>query len=220
MTRLLGADELEAASQALLTGKIVVFPTDTVYGVGALATDEAAVRALFAAKGREFRVPLPVMVAQPEHIIPIATPTPEFWRLAEHFWPGPLTLILARTSALPDLVTSGGDTVGLRIPDHALALELLRQVDRPLAVTSANLSGQPPALTAQEAWDQLAGRVEWIVDGGPAPGGRPSTVLDLTSSPPHVLRPGPISAEMIAAIVGRITFGTEERTSDGKMMSG
>jgi L-threonylcarbamoyladenylate synthase len=131
------------------------------------------------------------------------------------FWPGPLTIILPKTSALPDIVTAGGDTVGLRIPDHPLALELLRLVAAPLAVTSANRSGQPPARTATDARAQLDGRVSLIVDGGPAPGGQPSTVLDLMAEPPRILRPGPITAAAIADAFGDYNvMSNEGRVSD------
>ena len=160
-------------------------------------------RALYAAKGRDFGVALPVMVASPDLVAEVAHPLPGFARLAARFWPGPLTIVLPKTPTLPDLVTAGRDTVGLRIPDHPLALELLRAVGMPLAVTSANRSGQPPAQTAAEALAQLAGRVHIILDGGPAPGGRASTVLDLTSDPPRVLRPGPITAAELTEALGR-----------------
>lgn len=194
-TPVIPAAQIETAVSTLLQGQVVVFPTDTVYGMAALATDPNAVAFLFATKNRPPDMALPVMVADIEQVSAIARPTPLFRTLAQRFWPGPLTLILPKTSVLPDIVTSGRPTVGLRIPDHPLALALLRAVAQPLAVTSANLSGQPPARTATEARAQLAGRVSMIVDGGPAPGGQPSTVLDLTQSPPVILRPGPITWE-------------------------
>jgi L-threonylcarbamoyladenylate synthase len=121
--------------------------------------------------------------------------------LTDAFWPGPLTIILPKRETLPAIVTAGGDTVALRIPDHPVALELLRLVDAPLAVTSANLSGQPPARTAQEARTQLDGRVDAIVDGGVAPGGEPSTLLDLTRSPCVILRRGPVTEARIRAVL-------------------
>ncbi len=205
MTSFISANDLHLAMRALLNGQLVVFPTDTVYGVAALAQDEAAVRLLYQAKSRPDHMAIPVMVASP-HLVPaIALPQPGFWTLAERFWPGPLTIILPKTVTLPDIVTAGGDTVGLRIPDHPIALALLRLVNAPLAVTSANRSGQPPARTATEARAQLNGRVNIIVDGGLAPGGHPSTVLDLTSEPPRILRPGPITAAAIANVIAKPT---------------
>ena len=197
MTRVLSPEALEKAVQALLEGGLVVFPTDTVYGVAALARDAGAVTRIYEAKQRPRHMAIPVMVADPEGVLEIARPLHGFWSLAEAFWPGPLTIILPRTEALPAIVTAGGDTVALRIPDHPLALALLRLVNEPLAVTSANLSGQPPAHTAYQALVQLDHRVDAIVDGGPAPGGLPSTIIDLTSSLPKVLRSGPISHQQL-----------------------
>ncbi|MCO6450691.1 MAG: threonylcarbamoyl-AMP synthase [Caldilineales bacterium] len=203
-TQILHPSQIGLAVDALRAGDLVVFPTDTVYGVAALAQNEHAVIRLFAAKGRDFKVALPVMVADIALVGGVARPLPGFLELAQAFWPGPLTIVLPRLPSIPDLVT-GGDTVGLRIPDHPLALELLRLVDAPLAVTSANRSGEPPARTAEEARAQLEGRVEVIVDGGTAPGGQASTVLDLTQSPPKIVRPGPITADQILAIIGEVT---------------
>jgi len=200
-TSCISPDDLYLAIRALHSGQLVVFPTDTVYGVAALAQDEAAVRLLYQAKSRPDHMALPVMVASPDLIPAIALPQPVFWTLAARFWPGPLTIILSKTPSLPGIVTAGGDTVGLRIPDHPLVLDLLRLVDAPLAVTSANRSGQAPARTATEAREQLDGRVSIIVDGGPTPGSQPSTVLDLTSAPPRILRPGPITASAIATVI-------------------
>ena len=201
MTSFISANDLHLAVRTLRSGQLVVFPTDTVYGVAALAQDEAAVQSLYQAKSRPDHMAIPVMVASP-HLVPtIALPQPGFWALTERFWPGPLTIILPKTASLPGIVTTGGNTVGLRIPDHPIALDLLRLVDAPLAVTSANRSGQPPARTAEEARAQLDGRVSIVVDGGLTPGGQPSTVLDLTSIPPRILRPGPIAATAIVEVL-------------------
>ncbi len=201
MTRVIPPDAFDEAVQALRRGQLVVFPTDTVYGVAALAENAEAVARIYAAKNRSRHMAIPVMVAEPDRVTDVARPLPGFWALADAFWPGPLTIILPKTEALPSIVTAGGDTVALRIPDHPLALALLRAVNRPLAVTSANRSGQPPALTAQEARYQLEGRVDVILDGGRAPGGQPSTILDLTSEPPKILRPGPITWPQIAEVL-------------------
>lgn len=200
-TRLLQPEQLEVAIRVLENGGLVVFPTDTVYGVGALAEDAHAVARIYAAKNRPRHLAIPVMVAEPNRVTAVARPLPGFGSLAHAFWPGPLTIILPKTDALPPMVTAGGDTVALRIPDHPLALALLRTIDRPLAVTSANLSGQPPALVAKDAWAQLHGRVEAIIDGGRAPGGQPSTIIDLTQTPPRILRAGPLTTEDIRSIL-------------------
>jgi len=200
-TRLIQPDQLQDAVRILLQGGLVVFPTDTVYGVAALAEDARAVARIYEAKQRPRHMPIPVMVADPDGVMEVARPLAGFWPLAEAFWPGPLTIILPRTEALPAIVTAGGDTVALRIPDHPLALALLRSVDAPLAVTSANLSGQPPARTAHEALAQLNHRVNAIVDGGATPGGLPSTIVDLTCSPPKIRRSGPISHQQLQKIL-------------------
>ena len=158
--QLLSDSQISLAAATLREGGLAVFPTDTVYGVAALARDEDAVARLFAAKGRDFRVALPVMVATVAGVNEVARVLPGFVELAEAFWPGPLTLVLPKLPVIPDLVTGGGDTVGLRIPDHPLALELLRLVDAPLAVTSANRSGHAPAAQPRKPGTSLA--VGWM----------------------------------------------------------
>jgi L-threonylcarbamoyladenylate synthase len=202
MTLLLLPESIERIVQSLCEKRLAVFPTDTVYGIGCLAEDESAVAALYKAKGRDFRAALPVMVASAGQVGQVARPLPALERLAERFWPGPLTIILPKQPWLPLLVTAGGDTVGVRVPDHPLALAILQQVGRPLAVSSANLSGQPPARTVAHALAQLDGRVDVIMDGGEAPGGQASTVLDLTTDPPRILRQGPAPADEIADCLG------------------
>ena len=200
-TRIIPPSQLDTAIDILREGGLVVFPTDTVYGVAALARDAAAVAAIYRAKQRPSNMPIPVMVGDPMAVSEIAIPAPGFRELADAFWPGPLTIILPRRATLPDIVTAGGDTVALRIPDHPLVLALLRVLNEPLAVTSANRSGHPPALTADDARVQLDGRVEAIIDGGPAPGGLPSTIIDLTRTPPQILRRGPVTEAQIRAIL-------------------
>jgi len=200
-TRIIPPSQLDTAIDILREGGLVVFPTDTVYGVAALARDAAAVAAIYRAKQRPSNMPIPVMVGDPMAVSEIAIPAPGFRDLADAFWPGPLTIILPRRATLPDIVTAGGDTVALRIPDHPLVLALLRVLNEPLAVTSANRSGHPPALTADDARVQLDGRVEAIIDGGPAPGGLPSTIIDLTRTPPQILRRGPVTEAQIRAIL-------------------
>ncbi len=193
----------EDAVHILLEGGLVVFPTDTVYGVAASALSPEAVARIYEAKERPRTMAIPVMVATPEQVLEVAHSQPGFWSLAQVFWPGPLTIILPKIHRLPPIVTAGGDTVALRIPDHPLALQLLAAVGIPLAVTSANRSGESPARTAQEAWEQLNGRVDVILDGGPAPGGQPSTILDLTHSPPRILREGPITLADIQRVLSQ-----------------
>jgi len=202
-TDIISAAQLTEAITALRHGWIVAFPTDTLYGVACLAQNEEAVRRLFLAKERAMDVALPVMIATHEMVGYIAEPLPGFVELTQQFWPGPLTLVLPKKPVLPDIVTGGLPSLGLRIPDHDLTLEVLRQVDVPLAVSSANRSGQPPARNAEQAWNQLKGRVHLIVDGGETPGKMPSTVLDLTTELPTILRAGAISADALSAILDR-----------------
>ncbi len=209
MTRIILPHDLDSIVQSLYEERVVVFPTETVYGIACLAESEKAVRDLFAAKGRDFSAALPVMIAEAARLDRVARPLPGLDRLAERFWPGPLTIVLPRQPWLPAPVTANGATVGVRIPDHPLALAILRQVAKPLAVSSANLSGQPPALNATQALAQLAGRVDLILDGGDAPGGQASTVIDLTTDPPAILRAGPITAGALMDVLGR-TLAAQE----------
>jgi|YNPNPStandDraft_1061719.scaffolds.fasta_scaffold06891_3 L-threonylcarbamoyladenylate synthase len=194
---------LARAVQLLRAGELVAFPTDTVYGVGALAWDGKAVARLYAAKLRPADKAIPILLADPQDIVLVARHLPpSALLLAERFWPGPLTLVVPKGARVPAEVTAGGDTVAVRVPDHPLARELIRQVGAPLATTSANLSGQPPSVTAEEVQAQLGDRVALILDGGPCAGGVASTVVDLTGPQPRLLRAGPLSLEQIMAALG------------------
>lgn len=193
---------LARAAALLRGGELVAFPTDTVYGVGAVAWDGAAVARLYVAKLRAADKAIPILLADPADLALVAVaPSPAAMRLARRFWPGPLTLVVPKAAAVPDEVTAGGETVAVRVPDHPAARALIRLAGAPLATTSANLSGRPSPVTAQEVAAQLADRVPLILDGGPCPGGLPSTVVDATGPTPRVLRPGPISLEQIRAAV-------------------
>jgi L-threonylcarbamoyladenylate synthase len=193
---------VDRAAALLRAGELVAFPTDTVYGVGAIAWDAAAVGKLYAAKLRSIDKAIPVLLADPADIALIARDLPPTaLRIAEHFWPGPLTLVVPRADRVPDEVTAGGDTVAVRVPDHDLARALIRAVGAPLATTSANLSGQASPVTAQEVAAQLGERIALILDGGRCPGGVPSTILDLTQPQPRIVRPGPVSLEQILDIL-------------------
>lgn len=196
------AGTLELASQQLRRGELVVFPTDTVYGVGAHAFQPEAVAQLYVAKGRPGHLAIPLLLpdAAAVHAVCSVVP-PQAWHLAERFWPGGLSLVLPRAPVVPDEVTAGGTTVAVRVPDHSVVRELCRLLGAPLAATSANRHGHPPPVTPDEAWDALGGRVALIVDGGLCPGGVASTVLDLTVSPAAIRRPGPVTAEELAAVV-------------------
>lgn len=196
--------EIERAVALLRAGDLVAFPTETVYGLGADAANPAAVAKIFAAKGRPADHPLIVHLPSAAHLPRWALDMPdEAARLAEAFWPGPLTLILKRQAHVPDAVTGGQDTVGLRVPDHPLALELLAAFDNGIAAPSANRFGRISPTTAGHVREELGERVPLILDGGPCPVGIESTILDLSRGRPVLLRPGAIGAGDIARVIGR-----------------
>jgi L-threonylcarbamoyladenylate synthase len=193
---------ISAALEQLRAGALVAFPTDTVYGVGALAFEALAVESIYAAKGRSGEKAIPVLLGQASDLDSVALDVPTMaWRLAKRFWPGPLTLVVRKRPAVPSAV-SATDTIGVRVPDHAVAVALLKAAG-PLAVTSANLSGNPSPCSASEVHDQLNGRIALILDGGRTPGGVPSTVLDCLQKEPVVLRQGPISLDDIIAALAQ-----------------
>jgi L-threonylcarbamoyladenylate synthase len=195
---------LEQAVDLLRQGQVIAFPTDTVYGVGAHIFQPEAVARLYAVKERPAKLAIPVLLPDVESMLAVCTGIPQAaWDLAARFWPGGLSLVLPRASTVPDVVTAGGPTVAVRVPDHNLVRELCRRLAAPLAATSANRHGQPAPAEAGEVEAALAGRIPFILDGGPCPGGMASTVLDLTVSPPVVLRPGPVTAEQLATVVRR-----------------
>ena len=187
---------LERAIELLREGQLVAFPTDTVYGLGALAFDREAIERIYLVKGRDATRPISVLVGNPAALAEVTAGMNALaGRLAEKFWPGALTLVVLRHPALPDNLSTQ-PTIGVRMPDHPVALALLNRTG-PLTGTSANLSGLPSASTAQEVYAQLFGRIPLILDGGRTPGGSPSTVVDCTGSQPVILRPGPITQDQI-----------------------
>lgn len=172
----------------------VVFPTDTVYGVGVMPFDEIAIERLYALKGRPADKGIPILLSDPIHLERVARMVPPVAQsLIERFWPGPLTLIVPRASGLPELI-SPNDTIAVRIPDHEVARALIREAGGAVATSSANLSGQEPAHTGEAAMAALQGLVAAVLDDGPSPGSRPSTIVDCTNMQPVVLREGPLSA--------------------------
>ncbi|MBX7168616.1 MAG: threonylcarbamoyl-AMP synthase [Pirellulales bacterium] len=195
--------EIAQAAAIVERGGLVAFPTETVYGLGADATAADAVARIFAAKGRPDANPLIVHVLDASGARQLVAEWPSrAERLAQAFWPGPLTLVLPKNDRIPAVVTAGGSTVGLRCPTHPVARALLAAARCPIAAPSANLSNRLSATRAEHVLNQLAGRVDLILDGGATPGGLESTVVDLTTTPPRVLRPGSILAEEIAAVLG------------------
>lgn len=193
-------EAIAQALEVLRAGGLVAFPTDTVYGVGALAFDQRAIESIYKAKDRPMEKAIPVLIGDSGDLEKVAIDIPSRARqLAAHFWPGPLTILVPKRSDLPEAV-SATSTVGVRVPDHAVALTLLRAAG-PLAVTSANISGAQSPVTAQEVYEQLGGRIALIIDGGRTPGGVPSTLVDCTTPDLQVLREGPISLEELQAVL-------------------
>jgi tRNA threonylcarbamoyl adenosine modification protein (Sua5/YciO/YrdC/YwlC family) len=201
------AEGITAAAQAVRSGEVVVLPTDTVYGVGVDAFAADAVAAVLAVKGRGREMPLPVLVPSPQTVDGLAADVPAYARdLIRAFWPGPLTLVLpAQSSLMWDLGDTNG-TVAIRMPRNDAALKLLTEVG-PMAVTSANVSGQPPATTVLEAATQLGSAVSVYLDAGPSADGLASTILDCTREAPIVLRAGAVSAGQIQEVLGDIELG-------------
>ncbi|MEZ0394815.1 MAG: L-threonylcarbamoyladenylate synthase [Anaerolineales bacterium] len=208
-------ENIRRAAETLQSGGLVAFPTETVYGLGANAFDETAVGRIFAAKGRPAADPLIVHLSRVAELTGVARLIPPLaLRLAEAFWPGPLTLILPKNPAIPALVTSGLETVAVRVPNHPLALALLQAAALPIAAPSANRFGHISPTTAQHVWQDLHGRIDLILDGGPAPIGVESTVLDVSASPPRILRPGGVTREMLEAIIGPVEVVSQRRTPE------
>jgi L-threonylcarbamoyladenylate synthase len=200
------------AAQILRGGGLVAFPTETVYGLGANALNESAVRKIFAAKGRPSTNPLIVHVADGEQVGDVAAQWPATAaQLAQAFWPGPLTLVLPKQPRVPDIVTAGGPTVAVRCPNHPVARALLRQAGVPIAAPSANRSTELSPTRAEHVLKSLNGRIDAVLDGGPCPGGIESTVVDVTGEVVQLLRPGLITLPMLEALVGRVAQG---RTGD------
>lgn len=208
--RLPDAATLAEAAAILRRGGLVAFPTETVYGLGANARDANAVTTLFAAKGRPSANPLIVHVSD----IAMARDLTKYWsdladRLVQRFWPGPLTIVLPRNEKVPDIVTAGGPTVGLRMPAHPVALGLIRAAGLPVAAPSANRSGEISPTQAVHVLRSLGGRIGMILDAGPTTVGLESTVIDLTSAPPRILRPGHITRAELEALIGPVEIAIE-----------
>jgi L-threonylcarbamoyladenylate synthase len=193
------------AVEVIRRGGLVAFPTETVYGLGANALDARAVRAVFVAKGRPSDNPLIVHVASADQARSLAKHFPPVAeKLARAFMPGALTLVLRHNDTLPQIVTANLDTVAVRIPNHNVALALIRAAGVPLVAPSANLSGHPSPTTAQHVAEDLRGRVDIILDGGPTRIGLESTVVDVTCRPPVILRLGGVTVEQIRKVIGRV----------------
>jgi L-threonylcarbamoyladenylate synthase len=199
-TEIIPASEIQTALEILHSGGIVAFPTDTVYGLGALAFDNNAINNIYVAKDRPIEKAIPILIADVDDLEKVAADVPNMARIfASRFWPGPLTCIVPKKLTLP-LAVSATDTVAVRIPNLVDARALLRAAG-PMAVTSANISGGPNPSSAQEVYDQLNGRIPLILDGGKTQGGVPSTLVDCTGKLPVILRTGPITLSELMAVL-------------------
>ena len=204
-TQLLTEKDIEAAAAILRAGGLVGIPTETVYGLGANGLDPAAVRRIFEAKGRPQDNPLILHIPDPSWLERYCRDVPAAARrLAEQFWPGPLTMILPRRTLVPDEVTCGLETVGVRCPDHPVTLAIIRAAGVPVAAPSGNRSGRPSPTCARHMLEDMEGRIQAVVDGGPCGVGVESTIVDLTLPVPRLLRPGGLPLEALEAVLGRV----------------
>lgn len=195
------------AAVELKAGGLVIFPTETVYGLAADALNEDAVRLAYEAKGRPEGQPLPVQIADVEQLTLITARVPDVAaKLIEKYFPGPLTIVLPRSAVLPELVTAGRPSVGVRMPDHPVALALIRQTGGPIIATSANISGKPVPKTADEAVGYLGRSVRVVLDAGPARIGSPSTVVDVTVTPPRIIRVGAVPVRELQDLIGEVSL--------------
>ncbi len=198
-------EELAEAAGILRSGGLVAFPTETVYGLGANALDEAAAKKIYAAKGRPSDNPLIAHISKWEELKPLVSEIPEAGRkLAEAFWPGPLTMVFPKSEQVPYGTTGGLDTVAVRMPSDPVANRLIALAGVPIAAPSANTSGRPSPTTAWHVREDMNGRIEMIIDGGPVGIGLESTIVDVSGDVPTLLRPGAITMEMLEEVVGHV----------------
>jgi L-threonylcarbamoyladenylate synthase len=207
-TQILVASDTEAFAHAvrlLRAGKVIAFPTDTVYGVGASGFNERAIEQLFVVKSRERGKAIPYLLADGKDLQLVAREIPEAARwLAAKFWPGALTLVVPASARVPKILIAGGDSVAVRVPNHPTTRALIDSLGAPLAATSANISGGRDPVNAPEVLAQLDGRIPMILDGGATRANIPSTVVDVTVTPPKILRVGAISVEEIEKVIGAV----------------
>lgn len=198
-------EDIDTAADILRSGGLVAFPTETVYGLGADALSEKAVEKIFIAKGRPSDNPLIVHVSNTDMVKGLVKEIPELaLKLMERFWPGPLTLIMEKSSFVPEVITAGLNTVAVRMPSHPIALKVIERSGVPVAAPSANISGRPSPTEARHVIEDLLEKVEMIIDGGSSQIGLESTVLDVTVSPPMILRPGGVTLEQLKEFAGKV----------------
>jgi L-threonylcarbamoyladenylate synthase len=201
--------QTKQAIEILREGGIVAYPTDTVYGLGADPLNKRAVDKIYSAKKRPYNQPLPLLLADKSDLSKVASTLPDIvWKLAERFWPGGLTLVLKKSSWVPVHVTAGGDSIAVRVPNHAIPIALVQGLASPIIGTSANLSGRPSPVTAEEVREQLGEGVDLIIDGGRCPGGIESTVLDVSGKIPTLVREGAVPKEKLERICGPLLSKT------------
>lgn len=203
----LAPSDLREAAEFIREGKLVAFPTETVYGLGGNAYDSTASARIYAAKGRPSDNPLIVHISEFEEIKPLVKELPDVAKaLADRFWPGPLTMILDKSDAIPKETTGGLDTVAIRMPSHIIANMLIKEAGVPIAAPSANASGRPSTTKAEHVIEDLSGRIDMIIDGGSSDIGLESTIVDLTVKPALILRPGYITIEMLREVIPDIEY--------------
>lgn len=204
----LSQEKIEELRKKILEGKLIIYPTDTVYGLGAILTNEKSLENIYKAKSRKFSSPLIALVSSVKHIEKIAILNEKerdiLKKLAKKFWPGALTVILKKKDTVADIMVSYGDTVGVRIPNLDLALKIIDLAGGILATTSANISGEMSPSSYRELSEAIKDRVDLLIDGGDCKIGEASTIIDLTKSPPKILREGAISSKEIEKIIGRL----------------
>jgi L-threonylcarbamoyladenylate synthase len=207
---------LDRAAGIIKNGGTVAFPTETVYGLGADGLNPKAVLKIFEAKKRPTGNPLSLLVHSREDVERVARNIPESaFKLMDTFWPGPLTIVLEKNDIVPDITSGKLKSIGVRMPDHKIPLELVQRAGTPLAAPSANLSGKPSPSLAAHVISDLTGRIDVILDGGEAAIGLESTVIDMTVEPPAVLRPGAISIKKLESVIGKVRSGYKTETGDG-----
>ena len=204
--------QVERGVSILRQGGLVAYPTDTVYGLGACASLPQAVERVYTVKERPRNMPLPLLLADVSQIAKVTKAVPSIaWLLIRRFLPGALTIVLAKSDSVPDIITAGGATIAVRIPAHPVPVALIEGLGTPIIGTSANLNSRPSLLTPDEIYSQLGDRIDLIIDGGRCPGGRESTIVDVTGETPVLLREGAISREELEQVCGSILLERESK---------
>ena len=198
-------DRIDEAVAVLKNGGVIAFPTETFYGLGADARNEAAIDKIFGIKGRDFKNPILVVIGDRGHLDAFAADIPEKARaIMGRFWPGPLTIVFRAAPSVSPKLTAGSGKIGIRLTSHPVAMAIAERLGGPLTATSANLSGAPECSSAAEVLSQLEGKLDGVVDGGQTPGGKGSTIIDITVIPEKILREGVIAASLIQVTLGKI----------------